>query len=69
VERAIGWSRVSSSVLAVVLLVAGNLVPLAGVAPVGSLLVLVGLKTALDLFFHVREHRQITVGDPLLTAG
>jgi hypothetical protein len=31
-------------------------------SPVGALLVLVGLKTALDLFFHLREHRGLGTG-------
>ena len=31
-------------------------------SPVGALLVLVGLKTALDLFFHLREHRSLGTG-------
>jgi hypothetical protein len=37
-------------------------------SPVGALLVLVILKTVLDLFFHLREHRQETASDPLLTS-
>jgi hypothetical protein len=38
-------------------------------SPVGALLVLVSLKTLLDLFFHLREHRQQAASDPVLTAG
>jgi hypothetical protein len=38
-------------------------------SPVGSLLVLVTLKTLLDLFFHLREHRQVAAGDPVPIAG
>ena len=31
-------------------------------SPVGALLVLVGLKTVLDLYFHLREHRRLGTG-------
>ncbi|MGH2454991.1 MAG: DUF6498-containing protein [Candidatus Limnocylindria bacterium] len=34
-------------------------------SPVGSLLVLVALKTALDLFFHLREHRRVAGAGPM----
>lgn len=33
-------------------------------SPVGALLVLVALKTALDLFFHLREHRRLAGAVP-----
>lgn len=38
-------------------------------SPVGSLVVLVTLKTLLDLFFHLREHRRATHPEPVATAG
>ena len=38
-------------------------------SPVGSLLLLVILKTALDLFFHLREHRRATAAAPVLSAS
>jgi len=36
-------------------------------SPVGSLLLLVILKTALDIFFHLREHRRAMAASPLLS--
>jgi hypothetical protein len=59
-QRAFDAYRVNSSAAAVALLVVLNLVPLAGIflgTPVGSLLVLIVGKTALDLAFHLRQHR------------
>jgi len=38
-------------------------------SPVGSLLLLVILKTALDLIFHLREHRRATAAAPVLSAS
>jgi hypothetical protein len=60
VERVMGWY------LTIVL---GATVSIWIGSPVGSLLVLVGLKTPLDLVFHLREHRQAAASDPVLTAG
>jgi hypothetical protein len=37
-------------------------------SPIGALLVLVALKTILDLFFHLREHRRATASAGLATA-
>jgi hypothetical protein len=33
-------------------------------SPIGALLVLIALKTALDAYFHLREHRRIATGEP-----
>jgi hypothetical protein len=50
-ERLIAWYRIGSSVGAVAALLVANAVPLVGV-------VLVVLKTALDLGLHLAEHRE-----------
>lgn len=37
-------------------------------SPIGALLVLIALKTVLDLFFHLREHRRATAPSGLVAA-